>query len=438
MCKSRNGSKALERSLGMYALSVDDLQICIGKQGARQQAKLSYPVRYGQYSEIRSRDYIFEFNLNAEPKFLQGRNGKWPHPAEWLKRTLGNDWVYYFSGGYTNVFDCLGEYYVPCFPYPSNSLWTRNPFQDREVQEGLSAWTWLRHKAGELRHTQSLPPEIDRFLAQVAANDNSRLWNKALRLFALLQGRVSVLPPDSRHVDYDVLPVHIADGCLYNCGFCSVKSRQGFEERSRGNIQNQIQALKSLVGPDIINYNALFLGQHDALNCSPGLIEETALRAYHRLGLKDSILQNRYMFVFGSVDSLLQAEDELWDALQNLPYDVYINIGLESAHQGTLDAVGKPLAASRVLEAYERMLEINNSRPNIQITANMLMDWDMPDAHWQKLQDMLQDRPGRQQTKGAVYLSPLSRQRAKEQIRIFQRLKRRSKIPVYLYLLQRL
>ncbi|MFO7801248.1 MAG: radical SAM protein, partial [Desulfovermiculus sp.] len=361
-----------------------------------------------------------------------------PHPAEWLKRTLGNDWVYYFSGGYTNVYDCLGEYYVPCFPYPSNSLWTRDPFQDPEVQDGLQAWPQLRNKIARGLKNRPLPREVKGFLGQVAAKDPSALWAKALRLFALLQGRVSVLPPDSRHVDYDILPLHIADGCLYNCGFCSVKSRQGFEERSRDNIQGQIAGLQELVGQDIINYNAVFLGQHDALHCRPELIEDAALSAYTGLGLHESLLQNRYLFLFGSVDSLLQAGDTLWARLQELPYHVYINIGLESGHQPTLDAIRKPIDTCRVFEAYDRMLEINKNMSNIEITANMLMDLDMHPGHWQSLQEMIQDRPGQMLTKGAVYLSAMSRQSAKDQIRMFQGLKRRSKIPLYLYLLQRL
>jgi hypothetical protein len=424
--------------MDMSDLVVDDLEIEIGKQGAREHAKLSYPVRYGRYSEIRSRDFVFQFNLNGEPRFLSGRNSRWPHPAEWLKRTLGNDWVYYFSGGYTNVYDCLGEYYVPCFSYSSNSLWTRNPFQDPEVKQGLAAWAWVRKRAGQLVRDRSLSPEVQDFLEQVAGNSPSRLWSKALRLFALLQGRVSVLPPDSRHVDYDVLPVNISDGCLYNCGFCSVKSRHGFQERSRDNIREQILGLRQLLGPDRINYNAVFFGQHDALNSSPDLIREAALEAFSGLGLEDSILANRYLFLFGSVDSLLRAGPELWAGLQELPYYVYINIGLESGDQETLDRIRKPIRSDQVLAAFKRMLEINHTVPNVEITANLLMDWDMPSGHWQTLGQMTRDCSSRPLSKGAVYLSPLSRRRSKEQIRMFQRLKRQSRIPLYLYLIQRL
>ncbi|MDZ7761889.1 MAG: hypothetical protein U5L00_16755 [Desulfovermiculus sp.] len=415
-----------------------DVDITLDREGVRQHSKLSYPVRYGRFSEVRSPDYVFQFNLRGEPTFLHGKNGNWPHPSEWLKRTLGNDWVYYFSGGYTDVYDCLGEYYIPCFSYPSNSLWTRDPFQDPEVRDGLQAWSWLRRKAAYWLDSKALTANLFSFLEQVAANDPAHLWNKALRLFALLKGRVSVLPPDTRHVDYDVLPLNISDGCLYNCGFCSVKSGQGFEERSREDIRDQIVGLKALIGPDIVNYNALFLGQHDALNCRPELIEYAALTAYEGLGLGASILQDRYLFLFASVDSLLQARSDLWTRLQGLPYYVSINVGLESAHLPTLQSLGKPLDPSRVLETYDRIWEINRKMSNVEISANMLVDWEMHPGHWQSLRKMIHERPGRIQTKGAVYLSPLSRERPKEQIRMFRNLKRRSKVPLFLYLIQRL
>ena len=422
----------------MREYKLGELEVSFNNEGLTKHSKLSYPVRYGRFSHVQSKDYVFEFNLGGEPKFLHGKNGNWPHPSEWLKRTLGNDWVYYFSGGYTNVFDCLGEYYVPCFPYPSNSLWTRDPFQDPEVKNGFLAWKWLRKKADSLLHSGALDPDVRHFLERITANDPPALWNKTLRLFALLKGRMSVLPPDTRHVDYDVLPLNISDGCLYNCRFCSVKSGQGFEERSRKDIGEQIDGLKALIGPDMVNYNAVLLGQHDALNCSPDRIASAAFSAYQGFELQNSILQGRYLFLFASVDSLLQASSDLWTRLQELPYYVYINVGLESAHLPTLKALGKPLAPPRILEAYDRMLDINQEMPNVEISANMLVDWDMHPGHWESLREMLHERPGRIQTKGGVYLSPLSRRRPKKQMRMFQNLKRRSKIPLFLYLIQRL
>jgi radical SAM superfamily enzyme YgiQ (UPF0313 family) len=81
----------------------------------------------------------------------------------------------------------------------------------------------------------------------------------------IIGGRVSVLPPDTRHVDYDIIPLTIADGCLYHCRFCCVKTEQKFQVRSKENIHEQLRALKNHFGDDLVNYHALFLGNHDAL-----------------------------------------------------------------------------------------------------------------------------------------------------------------------------
>lgn len=53
-------------------------------------------MRYGKCSIIKTLEYEFLFNLNGEVKFIRGLNLKnWPHSTEQLKRTDGNDWMYY-------------------------------------------------------------------------------------------------------------------------------------------------------------------------------------------------------------------------------------------------------------------------------------------------------------------------------------------------------
>lgn len=103
----------------MESYTLDDLEITVDRQGADRFQKMSFPIRYGRYCEVKTPAYLFEFNLNAEIKFIRGRNGNWPHPAEWLKRTDANDWIFYSTGGYSGVFDVLGEYYRPCLSYLS-------------------------------------------------------------------------------------------------------------------------------------------------------------------------------------------------------------------------------------------------------------------------------------------------------------------------------
>jgi hypothetical protein len=41
------------------------LEITIDRHGAERFAKVSYPIRYGRWVEIRTPDYIFQFNLKG-------------------------------------------------------------------------------------------------------------------------------------------------------------------------------------------------------------------------------------------------------------------------------------------------------------------------------------------------------------------------------------
>jgi hypothetical protein len=219
----------------MDSYQIGDLNITLNKEGAREYSKVSYPIRYGVYSEIKTPDYIFQFNLNGEIKFIQGLRQSWPDPSEWLKRTVGNDWVYYSTGGYSGVYDSFGEYYLPCLSYPSNSTTLADPFEDHAVQSALRSWHELLKEINKLI-SDDLPKALKEFFTLVCQNDPETLQQKALRFHDLIGERVSVLPPDTRHVDYEVIPINVADGCLYSCGFCRVKSRQNFAPRTKENI----------------------------------------------------------------------------------------------------------------------------------------------------------------------------------------------------------
>ncbi len=70
-------------------------------------------------------------------KYIQGRRDDWPNPAEWLKRTQGNDWIYYSSGDYNGIVGRFGEYYFPCLSYPSNSIMADKPFLSKGVRAGF-------------------------------------------------------------------------------------------------------------------------------------------------------------------------------------------------------------------------------------------------------------------------------------------------------------
>ena len=63
----------------------------------------------------------------------------------------------------------------------------------------------------------------------------------------------------------------------------------------------------------------------------------------------------------------------------------YINIGLESADQETLDRIGKPITENQVQEAFWRSQDINDRYSSIEITANFIMDENLPDNHYKKI-----------------------------------------------------
>ncbi len=144
-------------------------------------------------------------------------------------------------------------------------------------------------------------------------------------------------------------------------------------------------------------------------------------------------------FLFGSVTSLLAAPESLFNSLQNLGVFIYINIGLESPDQQTLDILGKPISSSMVTDAFRRIQDINRSYSNIEITVNLLMDDDLPEGHYKETEKLLRETQTFQQNKGSVYFSPLSFDSpSRTRLFEFNRLKLMSRFPTYLYIIQRL
>jgi len=423
----------------METFQLNNLTITLNKKGRDRYSKVSYPARYGRYAEIRNPNYLCQFNLLGEIRFLQGIRSNWPHPAEWLKRTIANDWLYYSSGGYGDVFDLVGEYYIPCFSYASNSIFPEKPFDRQEIRQALQFWAQLSEKLEHSLKTKSIPGSIRNFLRSIIKSDERFLAHKAHTLHAIIKGRIPVLPPDSRHVDYEVIPLIIADGCLHNCGFCEIKTGLDFTARSKQDILRQLVELGQFFGKDVSNYNAIFLGQHDALAVGPDLIRFAALEAYDFFHFNMSNIKNPFLFLFGSVESFLQTEWETFDCLNRLPYTTFINIGLESADQDTLDILKKPVSAENVRKAFSRMQEVNRNYEHLEITANLLLLNDPPAGHRQAFINMMHHGLARRYSKGALYLSPLKgfydRKNILEQ---FHDLRKNSKLPVYFYLIQRL
>jgi hypothetical protein len=424
----------------MESYPSEDVVISLEKKGAREFSKVSYPIRYGLFSEIRTSDFIFQFNRNGEIKYLQGRGRTWPHPAEWLKRTVANDWIYYSAGDYKGVFEVTGEYYFPCLSYPSNSIFSENPFENEAVTSAIQSWP------SRLRtyRPHSLSVDLKSFLNDVRANGAEVLKLKAQRLHRALGRRVTVLPPDTRHVDYEVIPLMVADGCLYNCGFCRVKSGHDFAPRARENILNQIIHLKQFYDRDLVNYNSLFLGEHDALRAGREILAFAVENAYRLFEFEKSVMKGPRLFLFGSADSLIEAKESLWGWMKGLPLFTTINVGLESGDPATLTLLKKPISAQKVREAFEKMLDINRKYNNIEVTANFVFGEDLPESHLPSLFELVEGRIDPLSLKGALYLSPLIGVKKKKEgsgsriLRHFKRVKAQSPLPTYIYLIQRL
>ena len=417
------------------------LMISVTKTGPEKIVKKILPFRFGKYSEIKTSDFEFCFNLNGEIKSIRGLRPNWPHPSEQFKRTVGNDWVYYTVGdksGDAGIISWMGEYYLPCLPYASNPVWGIDYFANPVVMRALGEWSQLFANL-HMANSKGLYPHAKDLIQRVLANDDQVLFERARQLNEIIGGRVSVLPPDTRHVDYDIIPLTIADGCLYHCKFCCVKTDQKFRVRSKENIHEQLGALKDHFGADLVNYHALFLGNHDALAAGGDLICFAAEAAYRAFGFRPRMDQKPFLFLFGSVGSFLAARSALFDHLNRLPFYTYINIGFESVDSKTLSLIGKPITAEQVKEAFEKMMEINAAFDRIEVTGNFIAGENLAPEHEDTLSDLLKHADGKVTSKGAVYLSPLKdTPKKRELLPRFYKIKEASRLPVFIYLIQRL
>ncbi|MCP4670143.1 MAG: radical SAM protein [Desulfobacula sp.] len=413
----------------------NNIAIELNIHGEKEYTKVSYPAKYGIFSKLETRDHIFEFNLNHEIKHAKAKNSTWRNPSEWLKRSIGNDWIYYSTGGYSGVFEAIGEYYLPNLMYQTNSLLGGRPFNEEPIDHIVKKW----HETLLSLPSKEIPDDFLPWIQAIQQQTPEKLKNKAQKLFDITGSRVSVMPPDARHVDYNIIPLNISDGCLYKCRFCKIKNHKKFKVRSQQNIDNQLEQLKQVFNNDVINFNALFLGEHDALNAPEDLILETMLKAYHSLNLRTSYMAGSYLFLFGSVDSFLNKTDTFFSKLNQLNFQTFINIGLESYDQATLDLIGKPITKKMVGQAFKKIQDINNCFSNIEVTCNFIMDESLPDSHHESLLALIQESTSKKKPKGCVYLSPLKfGSPSREVLYDFYKLKAKSRFPTFLYIIQRL
>jgi hypothetical protein len=291
------------------------LMISLEKEGPDKLIKQSFPLRFGRYSEIKTPDFEFCFNLNGEIRSIRGLQADWPHPAEQLKRTDGNDWVYYTVGdksGGDGIISWMGEYYLPCLPYVSNPVWEINYFSSPVIMRALAAG-----------------------------------------------------------------------------------------------------------GGELICF--------------------AAKEAYRSFGLRHRMDQTPFLYLFGSVGSFLGSNHALFEQLNGLPFYTYINLGFESIDPETLSRIGKPVTAQQVKEAFEKTMGINSAFERIEITGNFIAGDNLSPRHEASLADLLSHAGEKRISKGAIYLSPLKDSpRKRELLPRFYNIKEESKLPVLVYLIQRL
>ena len=146
-----------------------------------------------------------------------------------------------------------------------------------------------------------------------------------------------------------------------------------------------------------------------------------------------------FLYLFGSVGSFIGAGQALFEQLNRLPFYTYINIGFESIDPKTLAQIGKPVTAEQVKEAFQKMLEINAAFDRIEVTGNFIAGDNLPPEHEGSLAHLLKHADVKRKSKGAIYLSPLKDSpKKRELLPRFYTLKEESRLPVFVYLIQRL
>ena len=417
---------------------MDDLEIIVNFRGVNDWEKFSFPVSYGLLSKIKWKGYEFDFNLKGNLKRITGNASVWPSPLEQLKRTDGNDLLYYGAYGYEATYDLIKNYYVPYNGINDSQVFTDKPFNNPQVINALDTFTCLVDRAGEIAGGTKTE-EAKKFLRKVASRDLEALAREGKKLHEIMGGDLPVLPPDTLNVDYEVIPLMVMNGCSHQCDFCRFKRDKECRIRDEENISKQIRALKEFYGDDLINYNSLVLGENNALVAGAETIEYAARRAYEILDLGKSYHRgDANLFLFGSADLFLEAGESFFTRLSALPYNTFLNIGLESCDHDTLNMIGKSLTADAAYSTFQRALHVNDTYNKVEITCNFILGRNLPPGHMERLKNLLAGI-GRRRNKGTIYLSPLRGASERRQVlQEFREIKRASLLPVFLYLMQRL
>ncbi len=92
-----------------------------------------------------------------------------------------------------------------------------------------------------------------------------------------------------------------------------------------------------------------------------------------------------------------------------------------------------------VRDTFLRVQEINTAYTNIEITVNFIIDETLSEKHYSTMLDLVCHMQNKVKPKGTIYLSPLSfDQPSRSKLFAFNRLKMKSRLPTFLYIIQRI
>jgi len=413
-------------------------EVVFENYGRRDWGKFSFPVWYGIPVRVKWAGFLFDFNLRGSLKRITGSIPHWPDPREIVKRTDGNELIYYSIEGYDTAFDLFKSYYLPINRKTANLFVKENPLSGPYLKKALNAFEDFTSQAARVTDKE-VPERLRDFLRKVALKGQYGLSQEAYKLKSILGTSIPVLPPDTIDVDYEVIPLILSEGCTMNCGFCQFKTKGSFKRRSWSDIVLQMEKLRDFYNGDLVNYQALFAGQNDALLAGGDLLIDAAMKAYECFEFAHSFFEGKAkLYFFGDAISFLRAPESFFYKLATLPYEIFLNIGLESPCRKTLISLRKPLDDATVKKAFHKMCWINGELANICVTANFVIGDALLPSHKERIKELLAEGEV-SHGKGVIYLSPLSGASSKRNVlRDLREIKLVSKIPVYLYLAQSL
>ncbi len=395
---------------------MDFMNITINKRGIEDCGSFSFPVRFGTYHKVESRDFVLHFTPSWRLIYAQSKERWWPDPNEWIKIGLSGIPVYYSSLFYGDVASLFGQHYIPIPRNLSFELFNENPFLDLK----LIVFLKKLEKLDELFGNNSEFIEIKNGLLR---------WKRFydLELLNILKARVTILPPDSFICDYQVFPVIISTGCTKNCGFCEVKDGTEFALRSDEEIKKQVLQLRGVLEKELDQFRGIFLGTLDALKAPEDKI-------FYSIRLGKKLLPHiKNFFLFGSPEALLEKDITFFRTLNKLKVNIYINIGLESMDEKTLYLIKKPFLKNRLKEIWEYCTNINKNFDRIEISLNILMNRNFPISHLETLLCFLKNEGSF--PKGPIFLSPFREPIDKNFFETAKVIKRATKRPVKPYTL---